>query len=718
MRGNGKRPYLIGAIVTTVAVFGGLAVFAATKAVDLDGKTANGAESSCSLTVLTTFPAKVESKITNKAVGDSFSFVWPSAALGGFSSTLAPGTTTGVGTKLVWTTSQTIYAYTGNACGSDICFTKTAGPDPVTSRGPFGVPGRSLTTSGVTLSNASLTSSLLSFFSPQKLLFSIDSSVGQTALGSLGYNTQVTSKFPNAVTFNSPAYPPGCCNDVHQLNCSDECVYYLTDPLNCGACGNVCGAGSHCSEGTCVTLCPVGTTLCGDTCVDLQNDPANCGSCGHACGDNQICTTGACVTCTPPAQTACDNRCVNVHTDAENCGSCGVNCNALCPSTGQGACSQGNSCTCIEGTARTAVPFAGVVEAPLCETQAIEQTLLPGGTFKQCQNSAVLAKEVANTFTVCDGGNPPGPSGLCDNGLPPTQGSYLELLPDFTKAIPPVFLSPTAVILTEPSGDGLAQPGESVNARFSLVNAGSQPLTGVTAQLSSPPVDLTDDGVANPVGVVISGTSQPFPNIPGAPAGGGDCTQAPPPINPSTNSVPFTINLPVSHPGDTSRPFNLHFIGNTTTGPIALDVPITLGISGKCDPADIQGNYDGVQGLDSPMAKLVPEGDPVPFPPKPFAQGKSRPMKLKLLCGGVTLTGSQADQPQIVGLSEATHGPIDITKINLNDGANPFDPLFSYSASGQLWNYTLRTKDLAKGTYVITIRLGNRKDYVTGFVLN
>ena len=720
MRGNARKPYLIGVIAAMVAAFGGLAVFAATKAVDLDGKTTNGAESSCSLTVLTTFPAKVESKITNKAVGDSFSFVWPSAALGGFSGTLAPGTATGVGTKLVWTTSQTIYAFTGNACTSDVCFTKTAGPDPVTNRGPFGVPGRSLTASGVTLSNASLTSSLLSFFSPQKLLFNMNSSVGQTAPGSFGYNTEVTSAFPTAVTFNFPAWPAGCCNDVHQLNCSGECVYYLTDPLNCGACGNVCGAGTHCSEGTCVTVCPVGTTLCGDTCVDLQNDPANCGSCGNACGDNQICTSGACFTCRPPEQTACDNRCVNVHTDAENCGACGVNCNTLCPSSGQGACSQGNSCICASGGPQANIPFPvqQVVEAPLCETQAIEQTLPPGGTSKECRNSSVLAKEVANTFTICDGGNPPGPNGLCDNGLPPTQGTYLELVPDFTKAIPPVFLSPTAVILTEPSGDGLAQPGESVKVKFSVVNAGSQPITGVTAELSSPAVDLTDDGVVNPVAVVITGTSQPFPDIPGAPAGGGDCTQAPPPLTPSTNAVPYTINLPVPHPGDTSRFFNLHFTGNTTTGPITLDVPVTLGISGKCNPADIQGNYDGVQGLDTPMAELVPEGDPVPFPPKPFAQGKSRPMKLRLLCSGVALTGSQAAQPQIVGLSEATLGPIDITKINLNDGANPFDPLFSYSASGQQWNYSLRTKDLAKGTYVITIRLGNRKDYVTGFVLN
>ena len=700
-----------------VVACGGLAAFAASKAVDLDGKTANGAESTCTLTVLSTFPAKVENKITNKAIGDTFTFVWPSAGIGGFSSTLGAGTSTGVGTKWTWTTSQTIYSYTGSTCANDICFSKVDGPDAVTSRGPFGVPGRSLSASGVTLSNASLTSSLLSFFSPQKLLFSVTSSVGQTSGINLGYTTTVNNPAPTSVTLNIPAYPAGCCNDVHQLNCSGDCVYYLTDPLNCGACGNVCGSGTHCSEGTCVASCPVGTTLCGDTCVDLQNDPSNCGACGNVCGDNQICTTGACVTCRPPQQTACDNRCVNVHTDALNCGACGVNCNALCPSSGQGACSQGNSCTCIGG-AHAAIPAALVTEAPLCETQPIEQTLPPGGTFKECRNSGVLAKEVANTITICDGGNPPGLNGLCDNGLPPSQGTYLELLPDFTKAIPPVFLSPTAVILTDPSGDGLAQPGETVKVKISMINAGLQPLTGVTAVLSSPSLDLTDDGVANPVGVVITGATQPFPNIPGAPAGGGDCNQAPPPVSPSTDAVPFTIALPASHPGDTSRPFNLHFIGNTTTGPITLDVPITLGISGNCDPANIQGNYDGVQGLDSPMARLVPEGDPVLFPDKPFAQGKTRPMKLKLLCGGVALTGSQADQPQIIGLSEATKGPIDITKINLNDGANPFDPLFSYSSSGQQWNYSLRTKDLAKGTYVLTIRLGNRKDYVTGFVLN
>ena len=44
---------------------------AATKTVDLDGQTANGAESACELNVLQTFPVKIENKITNKALGEA-----------------------------------------------------------------------------------------------------------------------------------------------------------------------------------------------------------------------------------------------------------------------------------------------------------------------------------------------------------------------------------------------------------------------------------------------------------------------------------------------------------------------------------------------------------------------------------------------------------------------------------------------------------------------
>jgi hypothetical protein len=115
------------------------------------------------------------------------------------------------------------------------------------------------------------------------------------------------------------------------------------------------------------------------------------------------------------------------------------------------------------------------------------------------------------------------------------------------------------------------------------------------------------------------------------------------------------------------------------------------------------------------MAKLVPEGEIVPFPPKPFAAGKSRPLKMKILCGGINLTGSMIDPPQIVGLSEATLGSLDISHINLNDDANTNDPFFRYNSTTN-WIYNMRTKELGAGLYTLTIEINGRR-FVTGFVL-
>ena len=104
---------------------------AATKTVDLDAQPANGAESKCDLNVLSTFPVKIETVITNKARGDSFDFSWASAGPGGFTSSAEAGTLGGVGAKWTWTTAQTVYAYTGSTCDKDVCFLQTSGPDPL-----------------------------------------------------------------------------------------------------------------------------------------------------------------------------------------------------------------------------------------------------------------------------------------------------------------------------------------------------------------------------------------------------------------------------------------------------------------------------------------------------------------------------------------------------------------------------------------------------------
>src|SRR5262245_46255438 len=102
---------------------------AATRTVGLDGQTVNGAESACDLNVLQTLPVKIEKKVTNKALGDAFTSSWASAGPGGFSSSVTPGSTGGVGAKWTWTTNQTVYSYTGSSCANDICFGQTGGPD-------------------------------------------------------------------------------------------------------------------------------------------------------------------------------------------------------------------------------------------------------------------------------------------------------------------------------------------------------------------------------------------------------------------------------------------------------------------------------------------------------------------------------------------------------------------------------------------------------------
>jgi hypothetical protein len=741
MPGKTRRMYFVLGITAGVAMLGGLAAWAASKAVDLDN---NGvAESTVALNILSTSPARIENVVTNKAVGYSYTFSWYNSGPGGFKGTLGVGTATGVGTKWTWQTSQAIYSITGNSCGTspnDICFTQTAGPTTVGSRGPFAVPGRSLTTSGVTLSSASLTSSLISFFSPPKVLFTATSSVGQPGSGQVSYDTLLGNNTGGAVTAVVDAGPPGCCPNPDQLNCSGTCVNYLTDASNCGGCGVQCDTfhGQFCDSGTCRSNCPLGQVQCGTDCVDTTTDPLNCGGCGHACGTNQICSNSTCITCTSPQQTACDNQCVNIHTDPTNCGGCGVNCNLQCPSTGQGACSQGNSCFCIgaaagssSSIAETAVlvtqPLATLPPpAPVCETQASTTAVPPGGSVSLgCNTAGYLAKEVLTFVRICLDGSTPNPvTGLCADLSSPSVGPFMRLAPDTSRPVGAVnvALNSTGVTVVDPSLDGLIQPGEApIKLNFSIVNSGTARITGACATLSSPAQDITPgDGISNPTTVnILTGTAC-YPDIPGTAATGNTCALAPP-INPVSGLTPFSISIPAGYIGDTSRVFLLHFTGSADGTPISEDVPVTVGIASACNPADIQNGFDGLVGLYSPMAAFLTDDDPrsLPFPPKPFALGKTRPLKLTFSCGGLNLDASNALPPKIVGLFNlTTNTPVDITKVNINDSPNMFDPQFRYETSLGGWIYQMRTKDLAKARYKLTVLIDGRKSYVTGFELN
>jgi hypothetical protein len=102
--------------------------------------------------------------------------------------------------------------------------------------------------------------------------------------------------------------------------------------------------------------------------------------------------------------------------------------------------------------------------------------------------------------------------------------------------------------------------------------------------------------------------------------------------------------------------------------------------------------------------------------------GSSSPLKLKVLCGNVNLEAGETDPPEIVGISEETRGELDIPSLDLNDSANPDDPLFKWSgnnfAGGPSWRFQMRTANLGTGTFTLKIRIAGRKDYWTKFVID
>jgi hypothetical protein len=651
------------------------------------------------------------------------------------------------------------------------------------SAGPFGVPGRSRNgTFPVTLSEATLTSSLVTFFSPPTIVFQAASSSNAG-----GVSQTLTNGGTNDITVTTPASPPGCCaddEDSHQIRCDDVCVHYLTDPQNCGSCGNMCGPDALCENGSCVNPCDEGEAYCDGLCVTLGGDNANCGSCGHACSDGECCSGGECTPPCDPGRALCAGDCVDTKSDGTNCGSCGNDCgdNSCCDGGGctpyvcgvgetscPGGCtdilSDPNNCggcgivcdgccndgecsiecgtqssphpgTCpnpsvppleavcdpnaVSGGHPSAhvfpIPPPSTGDAPVCITPETTVTIHPGATVTTCTPGGPLFKEAAGSILVC-GDAIPGVHGRCTIG---TTGTFNQLIADPTIAVGDAFVTPFAVhVLSDTSNDGMLQPGEQGTVSIDVLNAGPLDITSATATLSGPTVDLTDDEIVNPVGITVGGGAVAYGTILGTPLST-NCTA--PTRHPATGTPAFPVTVPANHPGDTIRPMVLSVAGTVNGRPFTGNVPLGLGIGSSCNAAAHTRSFDGLDGLSNPMAKLVPTGDPVPFPSNSFSGGSTRPLRLRMYCGGVNLTDSAIDPPQIVGISEATRGPLDIASLNLNsdNSANPDDPYFRFNntiiAGGQ-WTYNMRTSALGTGTFTLTIRIGGRKDYVTGFKL-
>ena len=293
---------------------------AADQPIDLDQNAANGQESKVSTRVLQTYPVMIENTVYNNSPGISYSVDWDGAGPGGFLSSVTAGP--GVGVKWVWSTVYQVYSINSPALftptrslpvfGTDPGGVSTVGPSP---GGSFVLPGKSIYPNQVTLSDASLSSSLITFFSPEKTVATCGA---QCASGQCDVVLSNLTGAPVDVKLDQL----DCCPEAHQTFCDGQCTSYLTDPNNCGGCGNVCAADHFCSEGACV--CNAGLTECGSGCIDVLTDPANCGACGNTCSADETCTGGACVC--DPGLTRCAEGCLDLQTDPANCGGCGQAC--------------------------------------------------------------------------------------------------------------------------------------------------------------------------------------------------------------------------------------------------------------------------------------------------------------------------------------------------------------------------------------------------------
>lgn len=83
--------------------------------------------------------------------------------------------------------------------------------------------------------------------------------------------------------FAVPMDVPPICPPL-QTPCLDQCVSFQSDPMNCGACGNVCASGSRCVAGACeLDACAAtASTRCGRELLTEWSRPSGSSSCSPA----------------------------------------------------------------------------------------------------------------------------------------------------------------------------------------------------------------------------------------------------------------------------------------------------------------------------------------------------------------------------------------------------------------------------------------------------
>ena len=205
-------------------------------------------------------------------------------------------------------------------------------------------------------------------------------------------------------------------------NAADSCETDTNrDAMNCGGCGNVCGAGANavgvCVQGKCQLSCQGLYLDCdGDAAngceVNGASDLANCGNCGNVCSKigatTPACSAGSCgsTVCTGSYRT-CKAGPVNgcetdTATSVGNCGTCGKACPAV--ANGVAGCAASN---CGIASCNANFDNCDGAVANGCEINTSTNIAHCGGCGKACPtyaNASAQCKASACSLGTCNAG--------------------------------------------------------------------------------------------------------------------------------------------------------------------------------------------------------------------------------------------------------------------------------------------------------------------------